>query len=231
MDGALLISGLQPTIDLRDSLYVPDGTTNKNGNIGIRHITPGEKGVTAKNIWIASDSQPSGPNAGEGENWSGQGCGAYKQFISQKRTPKPTYDEFVDALDFPALTLTASSYGFMQVMWPLVERYKWNVDDPANPGQTTQSPRYLVDSAEAIALKRGGSMLVGSQEDVDRVWNYWGNGGEPGVFRSTTTFFDSFKDPLRAYTGGGPRSANYGTNIIDIYRFNYPPTAPSQIFP
>lgn len=40
-----------------------------------------------------------------------------------------------------------------------------------------------------------------------------------------------FKHPLRMYTGGGAGSEHYGTNIIDLYRFDYPPAQPAVIFP
>src|ERR1043165_745371 len=127
MDGALSDAGLTSTVDLRNKLYVlAPGTP-----AGRRHIVHTDLGVTARNIWEASDNWK-----GHGENWSKQTCGALNKFLK-----KHTMAEFLDQLGtFTAQTPTASSYGVMQVMYELVEPFKWSVDDPDNPGQQTKSP-------------------------------------------------------------------------------------------
>ncbi len=54
-----------------------------------------------------------------------------------------------------------------------------------------------------------------------RYRNAWG-ASPSATSVSWDAFFNSFKHPLRVYTGGGAGSEHYGTNIIDMYRFDYP---------
>ena len=54
-------------------------------------------------------------------------------------------------------------------------------------------------------------------------------GSAPTTFATQEAFYDSFKDPMRLYTGGGVY--DYGINIIDIFQFDYLPVQPLQIFP
>jgi hypothetical protein len=96
------------------------------------------------------------------------------------------------------------------------------------PGEESRSPRYLRDTPESLALRNGGSIFVGGSEDVQRYWN--DHRDNPTSFASEEDFFDSFKHPLRMYTGGGRSQANYGLNIIDTYQFDYLPSQPASIF-
>ena len=171
-------------------------------------------------IWEASDNWN-----GKGQKWSLQDCGALKKFLKSGKTMA----DFLDELDtFTAQTPTATSYGVLQVMYEVADTFKWSVADPANPGQTTQSPRYLRDSVEALALKHGGSIFVGTEEDVQRYWDEYVP--TPTKYISQEDFFDSFKEPLRKYTGGGTSQAMYGINIIDMYEYEYLPVQPLTIF-
>ena len=94
----------------------------------------------------------------------------------------------------------------------------------------TQSPRYLVDTRESLALPHGGSIFVGGTEDVQRYWDYYGSRSlpDPTSFATQEDFYDSFITPLRMYTGGGV--ANYGTNIVNTYQFDYLPLQLGTIF-
>jgi hypothetical protein len=187
---------------------------------GRRHILHTDVGVTARNIWDASDNWN-----GHGMKWSNQTCRALNKFMKAGHS----FAEFLNELDqFTAQTPTASSYGVMQVMYATALYYGWSVDDPSNPGQKSQSPRYLRDSPEALQLKHGGSIWIGGHEDVRR----YRNEHDPAfiVFTSQDDFLDSFKEPLRKYTGGGPSQSDYGVNIIDKWQYDYLPVQPSPIF-
>ncbi len=70
-------------------------------------------------------------------------------------------------------------------------------------------------------MRHGGSLFVGGHEDVMR---YRTRGPRSTVFASQEDFLDSFKEPLRYYSGGG--IPNYGINIVDIYEFDYLPVFP-----
>jgi len=131
------------------------------------------------------------------------------------------------SLQFLAQTPTASSYGLLQVLYSTAvgPPYNWSVPDPNAAGRT-QSPRYLVDTPEALALPHGGSLFVGGAEDVQRYWDVYLT--VPSSFPGQEDFFDAFKEPLRMYTGGG--IPNYGINIIDTYQYNWTPTEPATIF-
>src|SRR5260370_42332085 len=110
--------------------------------------------------------------------------------------------------------------------WAL--REGWSVAGPGQAGSTAERPRLLRDTAEALALRHGGSILVGGSEDVNRYWN--AVIPPPAFFASEEDFFDSFKEPLRNYTGGGRSQRDYGINIVDIYQFDYLPAQPAAIF-
>lgn len=84
------------------------------------------------------------------------------------------------------------------------------------------------DSPEALQLRHGGSIWVGGHEDVQRYWDEYSP--NPVAFPSQDDFFDSFKEPLRKYTGGGVSQSNYGTNIIDNWQYDYLPAEPTSIF-
>jgi len=211
-------AGFADTVDLRNALYIIDGGTGER-----RHITHADAGVTARAIWEASDVWPQNNPDGKGQKWSRQDCGALKTFLR-----KHTLDEFLPALEFVAQTPTASSYGVMQAMYSTALAYDWSVADPERTGSISRSPRYLRDTAEALAIKNGGSIFVGGSEDVQRYWDQ--NEPNPLTFLSQEDFYDSFKWPLRMYTGGGKSQANYGINIIDTYQFDYLPQQPDVIF-
>lgn len=215
MDGALNDAGLTSTVDLRNKLFIlAPGTP-----AGRRNIQHTDLGVTARNIWEASDNWK-----GHGQKWSQQTCGALNTFLK-----KHTMAEFLDELGkFTAQTPTASSYGVMQVMYELVEPFDWSVDDPDNPGQKTKSPRFLRDTVEAMAIKHGGSITIGSEEDVQRYWDQYVP--TPASYPSQEEFFDSFKEPLRKYTGGGKSQWEYGIKIIDTYEYDYLPVQPLTVF-
>ena len=170
----------------RNSLYIPDGTVNAAGVIGIRHITHADVGVTAKQIWIASDIRP---GSKRGEKWSNYPCTAKTRYLRNH-----SMQQFIDTLDFIAQTPTASSYGFLQVMFDLAVQHHWSVDDPASPGTRTHSPRYLVDTDEAIALKNGGSLFVGGEEDVEHYKNAFA-GSAPTTFATQEAFTTLSKIP------------------------------------
>jgi len=205
MDGALLDVGLAPTVDLRNGLNIVDATTGTP-----RPVTHADLGVTARDLWDANPRQ----------NWATTRCGAKNVFL---RTH--TMAEFLDALKFVAQTPTSSSYGVMQALYSTAIGYDWSVPDPSLAGGTSQSPRFLRDTAESLALHHGGSIFVGGTEDVQR---YWDHGPSSNTFPTQEDFFDSFKEPLRYYTGGG--IANYGTNIIDTYQYDYLPTDRVPVF-
>lgn len=216
MDGILNAPGFADTVDLRNRLYILD-PTNPDGR---RHIVHTDAGVTARDIWDASDNWK-----GHGQKWSQQTCSALNDFYDAGYQ----FADFLDALDqFTAQTPTASSYGVMQALYSTALAYQWSVDDPTNPGKKTQSPRYLRDSAEALQLPHGGSLFVGGHEDVQRYWDEH----IPNIktFPSEDDFFESFKEPLRKYTGGGKSQQNYGINIIDNWQFDYLPVEPTAIF-
>jgi hypothetical protein len=216
MDGILSDADFADTADLRNQLYVLDAASPD----GRRHIVHTDMGVTARNIWDASDNWK-----GHGQKWSKQTCGALDDFYDAG------YDfaQFLDALDhFTAQTPTASSYGVMQAMYSTALGHKWSVDDPSNPGQKTQSPRYLRDSTEALQLSHGGSLFVGGHEDVQRYWDEH----IPNIklFKSRKDFLESFEEPLRKYTGGGQSQQKYGSNIINQWEYYYLPIQPTPIF-
>ena len=224
MDAVLDDDGLADTVDLRNSLYILDRVTGER-----RHLKHDDTAVTAKEIWTASDVWPRDDEKGRGQKWSRQTCGALNRFL--KADAQRTIDDFIDALDFTAQTPVASSYGVMQAMYSTAIGYEWSVPDPENSTQTSQSPRYLRDSAEALAVKRGGSIFVGGTEDVARYIREYGSRQKtPASFASQEDFYDSFKEPLRKYTGGGSSQAEYGVNIVDTYQFDYLPTQPAQVF-
>jgi hypothetical protein len=217
MDAARNDAMMTDTVDLRNQLFIPDPANPT----GVRNLTHGDANVTAKMIWTASDGSILTPPRNR-QNWSGNDCGAFKRW--QRNNPNST--SFVDELDFVAQTTTASSYGLFQALYSTALGYRWSVPDPANPGQVSQSPRYLRDTPESLALRHGGSMFVGGTEDVQRYWDQYAP--LPTTFASPEEFWDSFKGPLKAYTGGFVRQ--YGTNIVDIYQFDYLPTQNVQIF-
>ncbi len=215
MDAILQDAGFASTADLRNRLFIIDPQTHVRR--GIRH---GDTGITARAIWDASDSWN-----GHGEHWATQTCGALIAFLARGRT----MDDFLDLLDtFTAQTPTAASYGVMQAMYETALTYQWSVPDPDHPGATSQSPRYLRDTPEAMALRHGGSIFVGGSEDVQRYWD--SVSPTPPSFPTQEDFFDSFKRPLRNYTGGGASQANYGINIVDMYQYDYIPSQPAAIF-
>ena len=217
MDAARADSAMVEIVDLRNQLFIPD----PNVPTGVLNITHADANVTAKMIWTASDGSILRPPPRTQQNWSHIDCGARKRW--ERSHPDSS---FVEALDFIAQTTTASSYGWFQALYSTALSYGWSVPDPANPGKTSQNPRYLVDTVENLALRHGGSMFVGGTEDVQRYWDAYD--ALPTVFATRDEFWDSFKTPLRMYTGGGIRE--YGENIVDIYQFDYLPTQPSQIF-
>jgi hypothetical protein len=219
MDGTRNDVTMNDTVDLRNQLFIPDPASAS----GVRNLTHGDPAVTAKMIWTASDGSILGPPRNK-QNWLKIDCGALKDWLRQN--PGKTANNFVDELDFVAQTVTASSYGWFQALYSTALAYGWSVPDPANPGQTSQNPRYLRDTPESLALRHGGSIFTGGTEDVQRYWDNYDP--LPNVFASEEEFWDSFKDPLTAYTGGYIKQ--YAPNIVDIYQFDYLPTQRGEIF-
>jgi hypothetical protein len=218
MDAALDDSDLTPVVDLRNKLYIPDATSPG----GRRHITHADHGVTPKQIWLASDNWND-----HGQNWSTQSCGAWTKYRAIHGAT--SFNSFLDEMDkFTAQTPTATSYGLMQVMFDVAVKYDWSVADPLHPGQTTRNPRYLVDTEEALKVKHGGSMFVGSAEDAKR---YQLAHPDATTFPSQEEFYDSVKVPLWMYTGGGKSQSDYGITIIDTYQFEYLPTQTGSALP
>jgi hypothetical protein len=206
MDAALSDPAFASTVDLRNDLWLPDPDVDHT-----RPITHADRGVTARQIWEANPEQ----------HWDTIICGARVVYLRTHLA-----DEFLTALEFIAQTPTASSYGVLQAMYETALGYGWSVSDPQNPGGVSRSPRFLRDTPESLALVRGGSLFVGGSEDVQR---YWDKAPAATAFLSQDEFFDSFIVPLRFYTGGG--IANYGTNIINGYMYDYLPEQPAAIFP
>lgn len=220
MDAARNDATMNDTVDLRNQLFIPDPTSTT----GVRNLTHTDADVTAKMIWTGSDGSILVPPRNQNQNWSKNDCGAFKRW--QRSHPNATASDFVDELDFVAQTTIASSYGLFQALYSTALGYGWSVFDPANPGQISQNPRFLRDLPESLALRHGGSMFVGGTEDVQRYWDQYDL--LPPAFASQEEFWDSFKDPLKNYTGGYVKQ--YGTNIVDIYQFDYLPTQSGQIF-
>ncbi len=211
LDGVLGNPSLAPVVNLRDQLSILDAALNPE------HLMPGDRGITAAQIWYGSDRY---------EHWS-DSCPPYHAYLvrpSGPLVPEPWVDM---NLGFLAQTVTAASYGILQVLYSTAvgPPYRWSVPDPAGGGQT-QSPLYLLDTDRALMVKHGGSVFIGSEEDVYRYRR--ANGNISPAFSSADDFFDTFKEPLRMYTGGGIH--DYGTKVIDKYQYNWTPADPNPIF-
>jgi hypothetical protein len=248
MDDILSDGALTETVDLRNRFLIADRPGGVYNAALTRFIAHSDRGVTAREIWDANNGPLSqqGYDLGvEDQNWaiplSGSpdpndpdvetSCGALNAYLLNH-----TYAEFLASLrTFTAQTPTASSYGLMQVLYGTAVDYpiQWFVPNPARnlPGCPTntdrcQSPRYLRDTPESLALHHGGSLFAGGYEDVTRYWDF---GPASTAFASAEDFLDSFKEPLRHYTGGG--IPDYGVNVVDVYEFDYLPVQPGAIFP
>ena len=250
MDGAVTDSDLVTTIDLRNRYLISDRPGGVFDNSLTRFLLHSDKGVTIREIWDANNGPLSllGYDLGaEDQNWAvldadllsydpdpvmDTSCAALNKYLQTH-----TYYEFLSSLKgILAQTPTASSYGVMQVMYGTAVDYpiRWyipnpNHDIPGCPTGTTkcQTPRYLRDTAESLALPRGGSLFAGGQRDV-QLYATWGPSA-PYTFTSEVQFLDSFEEPLRYYTGGG--ISQYGINIVGNYEFKYIPSQPDPLFP